>query len=79
MRTKTSRGLLGLSLPVKLAALVFIAGMMWMTGPDAGSVVASPVAPLSTVAVDAAAPAAPAAIAVVAEVTAPIRRPSSWC
>ncbi len=67
MRTKTSRGLLGLSLPVKLAALVFIAGMMWMTGPDAGSVVASPVAPLSTVAVDAAAPAAPAAIAVVAE------------
>lgn len=67
MRTKTSRGLLGLSLPVKIAALVFLAGMMWMSGPDAGPVVASEAAPLAAVAADAAAPATPAAIAVPAE------------
>ena len=42
MRTKTSRGLLGLSLPVKIAALVFLAGMMWMSGPNAGPAGAAP-------------------------------------
>lgn len=41
MPTKTTRGFLGLSYPMKLAALVFLAGMLWIGGPDARAEAAS--------------------------------------
>ncbi len=35
MPTKTTRGILGLTFPMKLVALVFVAGIFWVSGPQA--------------------------------------------